>query len=355
MQQTFKARVQQFWKWFEAEAPRISRMIDDGHAASLASEMSAHFDAMLAGPAWEFGESTGSEMHELTLTGEGNRHMQFLTAYWKSMAPAIAGWTFHAARQPSKNPGARPLQLGDKEIKLPEFLFAPTINDESQQVDLRLWHPDLSDLPEREQWLAIFIALDELLGEFGVQQWIGAIDLSDKPAKDARSISELPSYIKQVAGKTGWEKQSPLESFTTYEFPQPHNAFPRGDIMIGTTCHPVLLSEYLHAEGEMPDPLENTGADYVWVQLARSVLPEGRETEMRQEIEEQLEQALEQQSAGRLLGGALGAENAYIDLLIFDGANSVGIIQNVLLQRGLHEGASLEYFASSKRLQRVVF
>jgi hypothetical protein len=55
-----------------------------------------------------------------------------------------------------------------------------------------------------------------------------------------------------------------------------------------------------------------------------------------------------------LLGGALGTNNAYIDLLLFDGAASVEIVRDVLQQQGLPLGTSINYFAKEKRGHRVV-
>ena len=49
--------------------------------------------------------------------------------------------------------------------------------------------------------------------------------------------------------------------------------------------------------------------------------------------------------SGRLLGGAMGTQNGYIDLLIFDGDQSRQIIQDTLADLQLQKRAKLESFA----------
>ena len=80
-------------------------------------------------------------------------------------------------------------------------------------------------------------------------------------------------------------------------------------------------------------------------------LPEGKESEARGEIEEALDTALRSTANGRLLGGAHGTRYAYVDLLLFNGAESVGIVEQVLRERNVPAGSRLEYFAKEKREQ----
>ena len=58
---------------------------------------------------------------------------------------------------------------------------------------------------------------------------------------------------------------------------------------------------------------------------------------------------------GRLLGGALGTQNAYIDLLLFDGGNSVETLRRVVKQHELPAGTTINYFAKEKRGHRMFF
>ncbi len=98
----------------------------------------------------------------------------------------------------------------------------------------------------------------------------------------------------------------------------------------------------------MKDPLAGTGADYVFVAFAASILPRGRQVEIRAQIEDALDAALMSSASGRLLGGATGTLNAYIDLLLFDGAAGIEIIKRIMGEKGLPAGSSINYFSKEK-------
>jgi len=72
------------------------------------------------------------------------------------------------------------------------------------------------------------------------------------------------------------------------------------------------------------------------------------------EVEDALEEELKGSASGRLLGGAFGTKNAYIDLLLFDGPTSLEIVHQVLCGRNLPEGTTVNYFAKEKRGHRIV-
>lgn len=144
------------------------------------------------------------------------------------------------------------------------------------------------------------------------------------------------------------------EFWRWYSFETPHARWLRGDIVAGTTMNIPLINQYTMGQGDMEDPLAGTGADYVFVAFAASILPPGRQVEIRAQIADALDAALRSSASGRLLGGATGTLNAYIDLLLFDGANSIEIIKRVMREKGLPAGSSINYFAKEKQMCRTV-
>ncbi len=349
---TFKTRVESYWNWFTQVAPRFYQTIEKGQCPSLAPEVSAKVDELLPGLAWVFGPGPDGG-HSFTFSGEGVLHHQLLSLYCVSRAPQLHGWTFYPSRQPNFTEGFV-IDIGGHKFDPKEFWITPAINQESKKLDIVAWHPLLIHLPENDRMRPLFLFLDEFLGEFGTGQWIGTIDLSDSRLADAIPLNELPSFIGKVAGDTGWKKLPPGEEATLYRLQQPHDRFPRGDIIIGTTMHPRLLNEYLRASGALPDPLAGTGADYVYAAFDVRILPRGEQSAARGVIEDALNLALRNAQSGRLLGGAFGARYAYIDLLLFDGQNSLAIVRDVLRQQNLPAGTAINFFAKEKIGQRVV-
>lgn len=351
--ETFKTRVERFWDWFGQAAPRFYQIIDSGQCSSLAEEVSKKVAEMLPGFAWVFGPGEGGKGHSFTLSGEGDPHRQLLSIYWCSRAPKLNGWTFYPSRQPGSIAGAK-MQMGNLDFDPLEFWITPSVDCEREKVDLAVWHPRFDRIKEKDRWTALFLFLDEVLGEYGTQQWIGEIKLNNQQLTESMPLADLPSFIRKLQDERGWTKSPPGESGVVYRCQEPHERFLRGDVIVGSTCQPALINEYLRAEGRLDDPLEGTGADYVFVAFDAAVLPQGGESAARGVIEDALEQELRSAASGRVLGGAFGRQSAYIDLLLCDGRNSLELVQRVVREKGLQSGASINFFAKAKRGHRMV-
>ena len=349
-QDTFKSRVERFWQWYSNAAPRFYQTIEDKRCADLTEEVSAKVGE-LGSFGWVFSAGPAGNGHALTVTAEGGRNKQFLTEYWCKQAPQINGWTFYPARQSTERIDWE-LTFGDTKFSPQQFWIAASKNTETEKFDISVWHPTLAALPEKQRWTVLFVTLDEALGEFETQNWIGQIKLTDAQLKDSMSLKEFRQFIQEAPGRTGWKKSSPTETATLYEYTEPREGR-RSDIIAGTTMDMQLISEFGHSKDRLPDPLQGTGADFVFVQFDAAILPQGRQVEVRGQIEDQIHDALVGQVSGRGIGGALGKRFAYIDLLIFDGSRSIEIIKDVVKPR-LPKGSSIEFFAEQKRSSRVM-
>ncbi len=328
-------------------------MIESGRCTALANEVNAKVDELNPGFAWVFGPGENGKGHSFTLSGEGNLHRQLLTIYWLAQAPSLPGWTFYPARQPGSIKGQR-IEIGDRKFDPLEFWIAPVINSDEEMVDITVWHPLFDKIPERDRWTILFLFLDEVLGEYGTQQWIGEIKLDPKRLAESMPIEEIGESLKRIQAERGWKKLPPGESAVMYRCEEQHSRFLRGDVVIGTTMHPRLINEYLKADGELEYPLKGAGADYVFVAFDVDILPAGRQADARGKIEDALNEALRTAVSGRLLGGAWGRTNAYIDLLLFDGAASIESVLQVMRDCALPSGSSINYFAKEKRGHRIV-
>jgi len=228
------------------------------------------------------------------------------------------------------------------------------VDKEEEVIDLTVWHPMFPQLEERARWTVLFLFLDEVLGEIGTQNWIGNIEMNDRQLANAIPLKELPAFVKQTQAQHEWTKGEPGQYWSVYQLPEGEETFPRSDVMFGSTCAMKLTQEYMEAKGELEDPLEQSGADYVYVTFHPSILPKGREVEERGKIEDALLEALQSADSGLHIGSAFGTENVYIDLLLFDGEESLAIVQEVLREMKLPKGTSIHFFAKEKRGRRVV-
>lgn len=344
---TFRQRVQEFWDWFPTIAGRYGELLQNQQGDQVVPEMNEQMEALLPSLSWVFGNE--QEGHSFTLTGEGQIGKQLLTEFWLSQSVDVAGWTFFGSRQPSAPESLKDMAIGiseQEQVDAKTFLIRTAVDDEAEIIHITAWHPAFEQLDEEHHAPILFIFLDEALGEFGTQTWLGEIDIAPVTAgNDTRSLADLPQFIESVSRYHEWEKLSPLESYTGYEIREPSNS-PRGDTLFGTTCVPYLIFEFLENDGRLPeDPLEGTGAEFTYIAVDGSVFPDGEQVDVRSNIEDTIDDVLRTQSAGRSLGGAFGIDESYIEFLLFDGENSRRIIQDTLTELQLTGRSRIESFA----------
>jgi hypothetical protein len=347
---TYKERVEEFWAWFEPRSDRFYQTIDDGECASLVTEVSDACQRMLPGLSWVFGPGLHGG-HSLTLSGEGNVLKQLLADYWLELSPELPRWTFYAARQPSDPERLRTLQIGigvdgDQHIGTEDFWLRTHVDEDAEVIDIVAWHPLLESVPDEHHYQILFLLLDEALGEFGTQTWLGQIAVERMEKSESnQTIASLPEFIKNVENYHGWEKHSPLDCYSIYQFGE-QSDMPRGDTVAGATCIVSVLSDFFEHGGELlEDPLEELGAELVYVAIDSVNLPEGEQAEARGQMEDLLDEALGESMAGRVLGGAYGLKETYIDLILFHGETSREIVQQTLAEMNLRGEVRIVPFA----------
>ena len=80
----------------------------------------------------------------------------------------------------------------------------------------------------------------------------------------------------------------------------------------------------------------------------------GQEVDYRCDIEDAISEVLDANSGGKVFGGATGYVNFYIDVLIYDGDESLEIIKSVLRSRNLPDDTTIHYFEKGREIHRLV-
>jgi hypothetical protein len=353
---TLKERVAWFWDWFAASADRFYATIEDKKCAELQPETSQAIDRWLPGMAWVYGPGENNTGHSLTLSGEGVLAKQFVAEYWLSQAPKLDGWTFYASRQPSDSFNGITLHLEkDGETFKPiEFWIVPYLDQDAEKIDISVWHPSIQRLPERARFMALFLMLDELLGEHGTQNWIGEIKFSEDQLKKAIPIAELRDVIQDAQRDHGWKKFTPTDTYSSYQLKEQENEWLRSDTVAGSSRFFRLLSDYFDAEGPCEHPLPDLGVDLVFVAIPTQYFPKGEEVTGRGEIEDDLIAALEAEASGISLGGATGHQNCYIDLALLDGDRSLDIVRSVLRKRRVPKQTKIHFFTEDRASEVIL-
>lgn len=348
---TFRQRVTNFWNWYQDAAESLAKDFSEKQAPSMAPELSRKIDEWLPGFAWEFGPGEGSG-HSFTITAEGDRCRQLLALNCVKHAPSLPGWTFYASRQPCQFHG-HSLTLDEKKFDPLEFWVVPMVNVESERLDLTIWHPLFAHMDESARWTVLFLYLDMVFGEYGTQSFVGKIEFSDARLSEAIPLTELAEHTAQIASEHGWKLAVPGELFSLFSFENPSSNFPRSDSITWTSCLPPLVESFFENDGVISDPLAGVEAAFAYVSIDTAFFPEGKEAEFRGEIEDALDAALVVGDSGKVVGGGMGLNRTYSDLLLFDGDASLEVVRNTLKKFGVPRGTMIEYFAREHQSRRM--
>ena len=343
---TYKHRVAEFWSWFQANSNRFLLTIDEGNCDFLTQETTEAVHKLGLG-AWVYGPPPkGAQGHSLTVSGEGVIHKQFLTEYWLSQAPKIEGWSFHASRQAGQLNGY--INIKDLKIEFQAMWIRVHVDNEREKVDISVWHHHFPELDDKDRFTITFIVLDEVLGEYGTDNWVGEINFAAQAEKESMPVAELKEYVDELEKETGWKKYAPTEVYNNYQIPELEKDFPRSDTFVGTTSNFNLVRDFLEQDGEMTSPVTGSGADFIYITCSNDFLPKDEEVIFRGEIEDSLHNALEVEASGQVFGGASGEVNFYIDLAIYDGEKSIEIIKSILNARNFPSDTTLRYFEKGR-------
>ena len=191
----------------------------------------------------------------------------------------------------------------------------------------------------------LFLCLDEILGENGVEMWIGAVDISLKISDDIIPALELLEFCQTAEKEHRWVLNAPGDVGSLYKIDRDDiESFIRADVFVGLTANLPLINSYYEHNGEPPDRLD-VYAEYVYIAFDNRYLPKGQQSEARAQIAEIIEEELLKQAAGKYIGGAMGHILAYIDFIIFDGMNSVDIILDTAKAIGMPDDTMFLFYS----------
>ncbi len=211
------ARIDAFWTWWREASPRLAAALDAGKAVSITAEVGAHVDAIDPRLAWETGPGLHGARHHFSLSSEGDIELRVLTERWVARAPRPDGaWEYYPARQ--AYPRAYwALELHDPagtKIDFSAVKVGFETNVDRELINVRFHHPALAKLDGNERARAAFLTLDNVLGEDGVERWVGAITASVDPIADGRPLDALLGAIEELKKTATGERFAILKGKT---------------------------------------------------------------------------------------------------------------------------------------------
>ncbi|MCC5952336.1 MAG: DUF695 domain-containing protein [Acidimicrobiia bacterium] len=195
-----RPEIDAFWRWWADARHRIEEAIDSGVWGTLPDELTEVTLDIHPDLEWELSSGTASR-HALCVTSGGVRELRSLAERWRQAGPpADATWEYHAARPPDLNAfeGGTTLQLAGQFVDPAAARLVIDVDAERQLIDVTLHHPAFADMPRPAQAQVGFLVLDWLLGEDGVDRWLGAVDVAEQLPDGAVAPLALPEAVAEL-------------------------------------------------------------------------------------------------------------------------------------------------------------
>ncbi|MEV6299456.1 DUF695 domain-containing protein [Actinoplanes sp. NPDC051861] len=205
------AAIDAFWAWWATARPRAERQITGDADDRLIAEIGALVSAIHPELEWEFTAGTASR-HLLVVSACGDPALRSLAERWRRAGPAPdETFGYASARQgsPDALDGGH-LSIAGHELDLDELRFSAEPDEERDCVHVEVWHPAFPSMPDGARNQVAFLSLDWLLGEDGVEIWVGGIEAITTPGATLTGpeLAALVAALDPADGEPRWRAMS---------------------------------------------------------------------------------------------------------------------------------------------------
>ncbi|MCR1161694.1 DUF695 domain-containing protein [Paenarthrobacter sp. UW852] len=226
--------ISAFWEWWAAEGrDRFGTAVQTGEGDDLPSVMTQQLANVHPDLAWDTGRGHRSD-HLLVVSAEGDAALRRVAEQWLRAAPsADEVWDFASARQPVPGVIENVLDINGTKFPLGDIRFGLSVDDQRESIDVEVYHPLFGQMPGDEPLRVSFLFLDWLLGEDGVERWVGAINTTTSSDVATASATDLVEAINRMTAEAQPDNWAFLQGTT-----------PAGERMVVLTRRPLRWIDY---------------------------------------------------------------------------------------------------------------
>jgi len=188
---TKKSKEQTFWDWFSKNAELYFYF--EKNQAVLFSKLKAELEKIHPDLVFEFSPVFKDGTRELIISADGIKSVFSVVADLVKQAPIFKNWKVIAFRQPHKEVTA--INYQDLTINFDDVFFRYA--KDNGQIGLEL---NIRGFYESPEWsAAVFILLDNVLGEYDTEMSLSSIDkkvLNENEVNNLFPITALPKVIQ---------------------------------------------------------------------------------------------------------------------------------------------------------------
>ena len=192
----FEEGIEVFWAWWKETGRTELLAAVDGEESDIADVISQKIAELHPNLEWQL-TPTGGDKYTFALSGGGSRVLRVLTETALRWAPVdderIA---YSASRVPVE---LEPFDYGNTLVDPTTIRVSTEIDADYEQLDIAMWIPGTGDIEEDDRAELAMYVLDAVLGEDGVERWVGLIDTIDQDERGMMALSHLSDAIAEYA------------------------------------------------------------------------------------------------------------------------------------------------------------
>jgi hypothetical protein len=189
----WRSREQRFWDWFAKNSDRLHDFDEDNQEA-LFEELGRQLSKIERGLVFEIGPP--NDVRELYISADGIEERFPAVERLVAAAPKLPNWQIAAFRQPG-DPEAT-ISFADQNLGADDIWFKAHRGE--GKTDLDLYVRGMESPEDEAIGGAVFLLLDNLLGEYVVAKKIGGIEWHPLPA-DPKAVGLRPFVeLRKVFG-----------------------------------------------------------------------------------------------------------------------------------------------------------
>lgn len=170
--------IAKFWRAWRDLRSGLEKELASGSYGESTAHLTQLVEAIDPGLEWELAPGRKA-VYALCMSSAFDPGLRPVAERWVREAPVVdVVWEYHPARI-GVEPG--PVTVGEIGIHPADVTVVAEADDNSEELDLTVGHPDFGRMDESRQLQVVFRLLDDLLGEDDVERWIGAVDVVPHP------------------------------------------------------------------------------------------------------------------------------------------------------------------------------
>jgi hypothetical protein len=179
----------------------VEAAIDSGEWGDLYPQLAERVTAIHADLQWEVAKGQRAR-HAFVVSPGGHAELRAYAVRWHDAAPPPDDtFEFHPARQADPGVLDSTMRMDGATLDLADLRFGFAVDPDRDQAEVTVYHPVFPDLTDEVRGQISFLSLDWLLGEEGVERWVGTVEFGGAPPSDAQPAAQLKAAVDRLAAE----------------------------------------------------------------------------------------------------------------------------------------------------------